>query len=252
MDLLPLPSIGTQVPEGQVRTAPLINESLVRVSLGLASQHLLASIRYQQSTPIGGRPLNASDYWAGYYKQTGITRSTDGGRTWEEPGIVTGYLQQTGSLARLDDGTIILAFGHKDSTQDPTTKQWVMYGQRCIVSHDNGRTFSRRIFELHSGSMYAATVALPRATDKLEGQLLVTVCANSTGVAGNLHVLRWFAPNRTEVAAGGYFQPVTPSCGVPARSHTCTELANENDRLRRLLGESLEENERLRAVTMEK
>ena len=202
---------------------------------------------------MGGNPLNASDYWAPYYKQTGITRSIDGGRTWEQPGIVTGYLQQTGSLARLDDGTIILAFGHKDSTQDPTTKQWVMYGQRCIVSHDNGRTFSRRIFELHSGSMYAATVALPKAsTDALDGQLLVTACANSTGVAGNLHVLRWFAPNRTEVAAGGYFQPVAPSCGVPAQSHTCNELANENDRLRRMLVESMEENERLRAAAMEK
>eukprot|EP01052_Picozoa_sp_SAG31_P029958 SAG31_NODE_3029_length_4768_cov_4.130863_4_plen_195_part_00 len=192
-----------------------------------------------------------SDYWAGYYKQTGITRSTDGGRTWEQPGIVTGYLQQTGSLAQLEDGTIILAFGHKDSAQDPKSKQWVMYGQRFIVSHDNGRTFSRRVYELHSGSMYAATVALPKAsTDVYEGQLLVTACANSTGVAGNLHVLRWLPPDQIDVAAGGYFQPVTPSCDVLGHS-AYKDLASENDRLRRMLEDSQRENERLRAAAVE-
>ena len=245
VDILPLPSAGTQAPEGQV-SRPSTTLCVNCLTCVVTSQHLLAAVRYQQSTPIGAGPPNASEYWAGYYKQTGITRSTDGGRTWEEPGIVTGYLQQTGSLARLEDGTIILAFGHKDDTQDPKTKQWVMYGQRCIVSHDGGRTFSRRIYDLHSGSMYAATVALPKGTDAA-GQMLVTACANSTGVAGNLHVLRWHAPERAEVAAGGYFQPVAPSCGAPGE-RGYDELASENDRLRRKLEESLRENERLRSA----
>ena len=78
--------------------------------------------------------------------------------------------------------------------------------------------------------------------------MLVTACANSTGVAGNLHVLRWHAPERAEVAAGGYFQPVAPSCGAPGQRGAYEELASENDRLRSKLEESLRENERLRSA----
>eukprot|EP01048_Picozoa_sp_COSAG05_P027016 COSAG05_NODE_7673_length_781_cov_1.658358_1_plen_71_part_00 len=42
----------------------------------------------------------------------------------------------TGSLAMLDDETIILAFGHKDDTYDESTKTWKMFGQRAVISHD--------------------------------------------------------------------------------------------------------------------
>ena len=50
--------------------------------------------------------------------------------------MVTGYLQQTGNFALMEDGTIVLAFGHKDDTYDETTKKWVMFGQRAIISHE--------------------------------------------------------------------------------------------------------------------
>ena len=56
---------------------------------------------------------------------------------WAAPGLVTGYLQQTGSLAQLHDGTIVLAFGHKDDTVMNGT--WTMFGQRAILSHDGGK-----------------------------------------------------------------------------------------------------------------
>jgi hypothetical protein len=63
-------------------------------------------------------------------------RGTAGGATWAAPGMVTGYLQQTGNFALMEDGTIVLAFGHKDDTYDETTKKWVMFGQRAIISHE--------------------------------------------------------------------------------------------------------------------
>ena len=49
------------------------------------------------------------------YKATAVFRSTNGGRSWSPPGLVTGQGQQSGCWVRLSDGTILLPFGHKDA-----------------------------------------------------------------------------------------------------------------------------------------
>lgn len=221
--------------------------------LPVGNNVLLASLRYQQSE-VTEKNQSAGAFYAPFYKQTAVSRSTDGGKNWQVPGLVTGYLQQTGSLAALADGTIILAFGHKDDTE--LTGKWVMFGQRFIVSYDGGRTFSRTIFDLAAGGMYAATVALPPSGAESGNQTLVTVCANSTGVAGSLHVLRWQAPAAEQVRAGGFFTPIAPSCASPAALAAAGApqlLQQEPDascdqRVRALLTENAALREQLRAA----
>jgi hypothetical protein len=109
--------------------------------------------------------------------------------------------------------------------------------------------------------MYAATVALPSASSappsKDGSQMLVTVCANSTGSAGSLHVLRWHMPSKTAVAAGGYFRPVPVDCPMqPSQTSegidtaaSCAELVDENRRLKAALAHT---EERLAAATAQR
>jgi hypothetical protein len=63
-----------------------------------------------------------------YYSNAGITVSHDRGVTWTVTGLLTGWAQQDGSLLKLDDGTIVMPFAHKDKG----------YGQRALFSYDNG------------------------------------------------------------------------------------------------------------------
>lgn len=206
----------------------------------------LASLRYQQSQVVDA-DQTASDFYAQFYKQTAISRSGNFGKTWEAPGLVTGYLQQTGSLAVVG-AAVVLAFGHKDDTYDEQTKKWVMFGQRFIVSYDQGRTFSRTIFELGSGGMYAATVALPSASSP-GNETLITVAANSTGVAGSLHVIRWRLPAAASVSAGGFFTPVAPACPAPpgGRQVDSAEVGSDEEGCGERVRQLEAENSQMRA-----
>jgi photosystem II stability/assembly factor-like uncharacterized protein len=128
------------------------------------------------------------------YKHTCISHSDDDGKTWSHPRLVTGFVQQTGCLARLSDGTIIMPFGHKDDT----------HGQRFVVSYDEGKTWSNAVFELNEFGLFASTVVLDDDT-------LVTAHETTRKNAPlgwiMLHVLRWKAPPRDVVEAHGFFEP---------------------------------------------
>ena len=162
--------------------------------LPLGDGELLASIRYQ--TPGGARaaePRTRSGlrHPPFRYKQTATSFSSDSGRTWSTPRIVTHYLQQTGCLIQLSDGTVLLPFSHKDEG----------YGQRFLVSYDEGQTWSKTIYELNKGGMYASSAVL--ADDAI-----VTVFQDRKRDS-KLGVLRWKAPRREEVSKGGFFVPPT-------------------------------------------
>ena len=119
---------------------------------------------------------------------TAVLHSDDGGKTWTEPRIVTGFDEQTGCLVQLSDGTVILVFGHKTDG----------LGQRFMLSYDDGITWSRKVFQLHRTGQYASSVVLDDDT-------IVTVIHK--GKARELHALSWQAPTRNEVAKGGFWRP---------------------------------------------
>lgn len=149
--------------------------------LALGGGHLVSSIRYQ--TPGEGS-------WP-RHKQTAIAFSTDSGRTWTTPRLVTGYLQQTACLVKLSDDTLVLPFGHKHPG----------HGQRFILSYDLGKTWSNTIFELNKGGLYASSVALKDDT-------IVTVFQardRENNRFSKLTVLRWRVPSREVVSRGGFF-----------------------------------------------
>jgi len=170
--------------------------------LPLPSGRLLASVRYQR-TKLPGDPaelVNPETKSSGVasgsvYKQTALVCSDDGGNTWSHPRLLTGWLQQSACLARLSDGTVILPFGEK------TESKGQRFGQRFMVSYDEGKTWSRTVYELNRGGLYASSVVLPDDT-------IVTVHDNRATEAGvALAVLRWRAPSREEVSKGGFFEP---------------------------------------------
>ena len=70
-----------------------------------------------------------------------------GGRTWTIPKIVTGYLQQTGNLVRLEDGTVVLPFGHKNGPgagkEDGVTGQRAIQGRRWGSWRGSGAASAR-------------------------------------------------------------------------------------------------------------
>ena len=185
--------------------------------LPLPGGRLLASVRYQRkklpadparlAAPIWFDPDHRRDTCAecrkagafgvgghSVFKQTAVVASKDGGRTWSRPKLITGWLQQTGCLVRLSNGTIVLPFGHK------TTAMGRRFGQRFLVSYDDGNSWTRTVYELHHGGLYANSVALDDDT-------IVTVHDNRDAGDRNLQVLRWKAPSRAVASQGGFFKP---------------------------------------------
>jgi hypothetical protein len=124
-------------------------------------------------------------------KNTCVLHSDDGGVTWSEPRLVTGWVQQTAGLVRLRDGTIVMPYGHKDEG----------HGQRFVLSYDEGETWSNARFELNKFGMYAHSVVLDDDT-------IVTVTETPRWHKPvRLHVLRWRVPPREVVEEGGCFRP---------------------------------------------
>ena len=80
--------------------------------LELPNGTLLATARFQTDHFVNEKQDTGavSNATAVGYKNTVITRSTDGGRTYSEPVLVTGLGQQTGALVRY--GTFQLNFHH--------------------------------------------------------------------------------------------------------------------------------------------
>lgn len=128
------------------------------------------------------------------YKQSAVLETDDGGKTWTAPRIVTGWHRQTGCIVRLSDGALALPFCHRAGTD--TGK-----GQRVILSYDDGRSWSKAVYQINDFGEYASSVVLDDGT--------IVTAHDSTGREdhGRLHVLKWTPPPRAEVEKHGFFIP---------------------------------------------
>ena len=183
--------------------------------LELPSGKIAASIRYQRvklpedQPALGGCfydvPGQRNESITGgptavgrnLFQHTAFTVSEDAGSTWSTPRLITGTLAQTGCLVRLSDGTLILTFGR--------------HGQYFMISYDEGKTWSKVVYQLNCTGEYARSVAL-------EDDTIITihdnVVANKVGGRGPMIVLRWRVPPREEVKRHGFFTPREIETGV--------------------------------------
>ena len=174
--------------------------------LALPSGRLLAAVRYQRHKLPGDPDLLASPHLLRSDKppftksrqggkglvvrNTAILHSDDSGKTWSEPRLVTGFDEQTACLVRLPDNTILLVFGHKTDGS----------GQRFMASFDEGRSWSRTVYQLGQNCQYASTVLLT-------GNRLVSVSHRIIDGVGIFHARQWSAPKKTAFSDGGFWTP---------------------------------------------
>lgn len=195
---------------------PICRYGLEPDLLVLPSGRILAAVRYQRhklpSDPAdlvsphlmrSDQPPYTKSKTVGLglaARLTAVLWSDDGGKTWTEPRLVTGFDEQTGSLVRLSDGTVILVFGHKTDG----------LGQRFMLSYDEGETWTRRVFQLHNAGQYASSVVLDDET------IATIIHSPYDGGTHMLTTLMWRAPSKEEASAAGFWTPrVAEPLGVP-------------------------------------
>ena len=188
--------------------------------LQLPDGEILAYIRYQRVKLPQDPPELAADQrlYAGsgaptdlgqaLFQHSAFSSSTDGGMTWTTPRLITASAQQSGSLVRLSDDSLIMTFGR--------------YGQRFMLSYDNGHTWGKAVYQLYQCGQYARSVALDddtivtvhdnRETWGFQGRVLrcydnTIVADGKTATPHRLGVLRWKAPCRSLVEKEGLFTP---------------------------------------------
>ncbi len=119
-------------------------------------------------------------------KNTHLTESADGGRTWVDERPVTSFLQCSADLARLDDGSLVLQYLHRYPDDLAHT------GVRARVSHDEGATWGDETYVIsqgegvdpNTGSSYPGTIA-----GGTHG--MITVCANTVAGRTRLEAVHW-------------------------------------------------------------
>ena len=98
-------------------------------------------------------PTSANEY-RDLVKQVCIATSTDDGYTWSPRRTVCRYFECPGSLAQMEDGTVILSYSQKNSPGGP----------RAMVSYDEGNTWEKRLYMLgwwNPSSGHTSTIVLP-------------------------------------------------------------------------------------------
>jgi hypothetical protein len=182
--------------------------------LVLDSGRMLATLRYQRAklpsdfSSLASPRDGSTELGVNVIRNMAILWSDDNGATWTEPRLMTALDEQTGCLVQLSDGTVLMVFGTKNDG----------LGQRFMVSYDEGETWSRTVYHLHTGGMYASSVALADDT-------VVTILDDRPVPGLTLAALRWTPPTVQEVTAGGFWTPaIVEPLGQPDNPTSCQEV----------------------------
>jgi len=124
----------------------------------LPGGRLLAAVRYQRPMLPGDPPdlpeRNGAPSPAWPYKHVFVTHSDDGGVTWSElRQVAREFGQCYGSVAALDDGTVVLTLDHRYPRN--------LSSCRAVVSRNGGETWGDDVYYLSHGHAagYAANLS---------------------------------------------------------------------------------------------
>ena len=115
-----------------------------------------------------------------------LSESRDGGKTWTDERQVTSFLQCSGDMVLLPDGTIVLEYLHRYPDELANT------GIRTRISDDAGESWREETCilsqgnrtDIDSGSCYPGTIAMPNGT-------LISICANWVNNRTRLEAVHW-------------------------------------------------------------
>jgi hypothetical protein len=175
--------------------------------LELPSGKLMACYRKQRNHRIPGDPPTGMElklkhgYQPQFYseekkgenrertnriKNMFVSESSDDGVTWVNERQASGFLQCSGDLTLLTDGTLVLAFDHRypdDIAND---------GMRALVSYDLGKTWEKESYIISQGTSVMDTAVSYPSSIATEDGGLITVCANHVGgKSARLEAVHW-------------------------------------------------------------
>jgi hypothetical protein len=169
--------------------------------LQLSSGKVMACVRKQRSVRMPGDPANPLDFMKrfGYdpivsggvvevgqsttwIKNMFVSESYDRGYTWVNEQQVSGFLQCSGDMSYLEDGTLVLQYLHRYNG-GPAADISI----RARVSYDDGKTWEPEEYILSDGENYPGGIAMP-------GGGMISMCPHK----GQIQAVHWRPLPRTK------------------------------------------------------
>ena len=176
--------------------------------LELPSGKVMACVRKQRGVRMPGDPASVLEHkmrygydpamGGGIVEDTGhvwiknmfVSESYDRGYTWVNEQQVSGFLQCSGDMSYLEDGTLVMQYLHR-YRGGPAADISI----RARVSYDDGKTWEPQEYILSDGENYPGGIAMP-------GGGMISICPHR----GQLQAVHWRALPRDKPDLA--YQPV--------------------------------------------
>lgn len=117
-----------------------------------------------------------------------VSRSGDGGKTWDSPTPVTNPSEHPGDLIQLQNGDVLLTFGERNAPR----------GVGAIVSHDGGKTWDPKTRMVLADDAPSRDCGYPSSVQLPDGQILTVYYevqdAATAPVSTSLRAILWKLP----------------------------------------------------------
>ena len=129
--------------------------------------------RYGYTVAVGGGFIEDAEK-ANRIKNMFISESFDGGYTWVNERQVSNFMQCSGDMTVLRDGTLVMQYLHRYNDQIANE------GMRARVSYDQGKTWQPQEYVIGEGGNYPGGIDMPDGS-------MITICPN----AGQIQAVHW-------------------------------------------------------------